>query len=173
MYCGIGHSKSESTFFAQMKKSINIAYEQFDDWQELPKNQQARIERLQTNLANAYAPYSRFQVSSLVVMSNGVEVFGTNQENIAYPSGMCAERVALYAAKSQYPENDVLELYVFGRGELLSENAIISPCGACRQVIAEVQTRQNESITVYLVGANRQVIVLSEAKDLLPFQFGV
>jgi cytidine deaminase len=117
----------------------------------------------------AYAPYSEFHVGAAVLLENGVVAEGNNQENVAYPSGLCAERVALFAANATYPEMAVEAIAVVAlkKGEIQD---FISPCGSCRQVLLEVEKRYQKSIKIYLCGKN-ETRIISSAEDLLPLSF--
>ena len=117
----------------------------------------------------AYAPYSHFQVGSAVLLEDGTMIEGNNQENIAYPSGLCAERVALFAAGATFPEKLVTALSIASIQDGVVQPAI-SPCGACRQVMLETEQRYGNQIRILLCGQNETVIVPS-AKDLLPLAF--
>jgi cytidine deaminase len=119
----------------------------------------------------SYAPYSHFHVGAAVLLENGVEVIGCNQENAAYPSGLCAERTALFAAGAQYPDVAVDTLAIAARGtdgELLSEPC--SPCGSCRQVIIETETRAKHPIRILLYG-RRCTYVIDGIRQLMPLMF--
>lgn len=117
----------------------------------------------------AYAPYSAFKVGAAVLLANAEVVIGNNQENVAYPSGLCAERVALFYANARYPDVAVKAIAVaaFRNDEYVD---FVSPCGACRQVMAEVETRFRQPVRVLLCG-RQYVTVLDRATDLLPFCF--
>lgn len=114
----------------------------------------------------SYAPYSNFHVGAAVLLENGVIVTGTNQENAAYPSGLCAERTTLFYANSQYPEVAVKTLAI---ATCNSEN-ILSPCGACRQVMAETEKRYGKPMRILLCG-KENVYVVESAAALLPLTF--
>jgi cytidine deaminase len=119
----------------------------------------------------SYAPYSHFHVGAAVRLENGVEVIGCNQENAAYPSGLCAERTALFAAGAQYPDVAVDTLAIAARGtdgELLEEP--VAPCGSCRQVIIETETRAKRPIRILLYG-RRCVYVIDGIRQLMPLMF--
>ncbi len=122
-------------------------------------------------MADAYAPYSNFQVGSAIRLDNGTIVKGNNQENAVYPLGLCAERVALYASSSQYPDNQITHLAVATAKELADGETPPFPCGSCRQVLLEMEQRFGQDITIYVVGGNDSVWVVHSAKDLLPFAF--
>lgn len=129
-----------------------------------------RLEKAAVEAArNAYAPYSRFRVGAALLLSNGVVVVGSNQENAAYPSGLCAERTALFAAGAQYPDEAVEILLLVAFSE---ENRVesITPCGACRQVLAETSSRYQKPFKVVMAG-KEQALVLHDNRGLLPFAF--
>lgn len=154
-------------------EKIEIAYTTYNSIQELTNQQQELIRAAQKATMNAYAPYSNFHVGAAVLLDNNEIILGNNQENIAYPSGLCAERTALFYAGANYPQNKVVMLAVYAKGTLIKEQSPISPCGSCRQVIAETIKRQNTPFELLLVGENNQVIVLENALDILPFPFGM
>ena len=121
--------------------------------------------------SRSYAPYSRFHVGAAVRLDNGEEIIGSNQENAAYPSGLCAERTALFAAGTFYPDVPVSLLAIAARGtdgELLSEPC--SPCGSCRQVIIESEKRAGRPIRILLYG-RRCVYVIDGIAQLMPLMF--
>lgn len=118
----------------------------------------------------AYAPYSHFQVGAALLLDDGTTVTGSNQENAAYPSGLCAERTALFYAGAQYPTKAVKALAITAITEKGMVPEPISPCGACRQVIIEAQTRGKGAIAVILYAQNR-VWVIDDAQALLPLAF--
>jgi cytidine deaminase len=121
--------------------------------------------------SRAYAPYSRFQVGASVRLENGQIVEGNNQENIAYPSGLCAERVALFYAGANYPNLAIESICIVVQGDLIAAENYVSPCGSCRQVMLESEARQTSSIRVLLVQNDGRIFILNACKDLLPFGF--
>jgi cytidine deaminase len=155
-----------------MEKTHSIAYILKNDWRDLSELDQNMIEKAFEACAIAYAPYSKFKVGASVLLKNGQVVIGSNQENIAYPSGLCAERVALFAVGANYPKESIATIYIVAKGELLPFEKILAPCGGCRQVMVESEIRQNEPYRVVLVSQNRKTLIFNAAKDLLPFSFG-
>jgi cytidine deaminase len=155
-----------------MEKTHSIAYILKNDWSELSELDQKMINQAYSACENAYAPYSKFKVGASVLMKNGQVVIGSNQENLAYPSGLCAERVALFAVGANYPNEPIATLYIVAKGDLLPFDKTLAPCGGCRQVMAESETRQNQPYRVVLVSQNRKTLIFNTAKDLLPFSFG-
>ena len=156
-----------------MKKEFNLQYEEYADFTRLSNSEKIMLQKTKNSIDSAYAPYSNFKVGATLLLSNGEYISATNQENIAYPSGMCAERVALYFAGSNYYEQSIESILLFSEGDLVQSDIIVSPCGACRQVMLESEKRQNKPIRIILVGKDDRVIVISSVKDLLPFAFGV
>ncbi len=119
----------------------------------------------------AYAPYSHFRVGAALLLDNGMVVTGNNQENAAYPSGMCAERVAIWAAGAQYPDNKILKMAITARSEHHKLEQPIPPCGACRQAIAEYEIKQDKNIEIFFMGEIGKVYKANSLHDLLPLIF--
>jgi len=155
-----------------MEKQIIIKYSEFDSWKELADSEIKMVEKAYSMCEQAYVPYSNFQVGATVLLSNGETVSGNNQENIAYPSGLCAERVALFFAGANFPTEKVESVVVVAKGDLVAFDKLLSPCGSCRQVLMESEMRQNKNIRVVLVSQNGRTIVFNSILDLLPFAFG-
>lgn len=151
----------------QKRIETNIAVYRFD---ELDAADQALLNKAKEQVAKSYVPYSHFHVGAAVRLANGEVLAGSNQENAAYPSGLCAERVTLFYANAQHPEVPVRALAIAGwtNGHFLEQP--ITPCGACRQVLLETETRYGQDIRVLLYGAEC-VYVLERASDLLPLYF--
>lgn len=118
----------------------------------------------------SYAPYSHFSVGAAALLGNGVVVTGTNQENAAYPSGLCAERTTLFYANSQYPDQPVVTLAIAARTERDFIEVPIPPCGACRQVILETEKRYKQPIRILLYG-KEDIYEVNSICDLLPLSF--
>ncbi len=137
---------------------------------ELPEEELPLVEAAIKATGQSYAPYSKFHVGAAVLLEDGTIVTGSNQENAAYPSGLCAERVALFHAGHQYPDIPVvaLAIAVVTNGRRLES---ISPCGACRQVLLEMEQRYAKPIQVLLCGT-KEVVITENAESLLPFCFG-
>lgn len=160
----------ESNF---MKHTHTITYEIFADWKELAQEDQELITKAYEAAEQAYAPYSEFHVGAALRLEDGVIVKGNNQENIAYPSGLCAERVALFYAGANHAGSQITTLAVVAKGSLVDVDACLSPCGSCRQVMAQSEFRQELSIRVMLVSQNGKTYVFDRASDLLVFPFGM
>ena len=138
---------------------------------ELPEESRKLVDAAQEATQRSYAPYSHFYVGAALKLDNGVIVTGNNQENVAFPSGLCAERTALFYANAQYPEVPVKALAIVARdssGKVTQEP--ISPCGACRQVMLETENRFGKPMQILLASAE-EVIVVERASALLPLAF--
>ena len=138
---------------------------------ELTAEERSLIEQAIQGTNRSYSPYSHFRVGAALKLQNGVTIIGCNQENAAFPSGICAERSALFAAGAQYPDQPVMMLAIAARdskGEFQAEP--VSPCGPCRQVLIETETRFKQPVRILLYGTNR-VFVMDGIKELMPLSF--
>lgn len=129
------------------------------------------VHKAKDALNHAYAPYSRFQVGAAVLLEDGSIITGTNQENAAYPSGMCAERVALFTAASLHPGQPIVKIAVVARRKGTKELLPATACGACRQVMLEMEARQSDPFEVIMQGHDHKWIKAISAGSLLPFAF--
>ena len=120
----------------------------------------------------AFAPYSDFRVGAAARMSNGAIVVGSNQENIAYPSGLCGERAAVFAAGAQHPKEQIVALATVSPSPI-AESSGFAPCGSCRQVLLESELRQSAPIKLLFQVRNEDVLVSESSKNLMPFSFRV
>lgn len=153
-------------YICDMKKlKIEIPYEVYAI-EELDGQDRQLMEAAREATRRSYAPYSKFHVGAAALLENGIIVTGTNQENVASPSGLCAERTTLFYANSQYPDVAVKALAITS----CDTDGILSPCGACRQVMLETENRYRMPMRVLLCG-EKEVIVVKSAGDLLPFAF--
>ncbi len=150
-------------------KSIQIDFQHADSKEDLAPEDQILFSKAIAAFGNAYAPYSNYRVGSAVLYADGHIVTGCNQENMAYPSGLCAERVALFAGASLYPDSEIVAIAV--AVERSSPNSSISPCGACRQVMIEFESKQKKPIRVISGASQGAVDVYSSVKQLLPMSF--
>jgi len=151
------------------KKTIETNIEIYS-FEELDNAKQNLINKAKEQVIKAYAPYSGFQVGAAIELENGEIFAGSNQENSAYPSGLCAERVAMFYANAQYPDVAVktLAIAAFTNGEFLSDP--VTPCGSCRQVLLETEMRFEKDITILLYGT-KNIFQLENVKQLLPLCF--
>lgn len=149
-----------------LKSTIQVA--QMD---ELPDVERELLEMAIEGTNRSYAPYSHFHVGAAIMLENGIKFIGCNQENAAFPAGICAERSAIFAAGAQYPDQPILMLAIAARnekGELVDEP--VSPCGTCRQVIIETETRFNHPVRILLYG-KKCVYIVDGIHQLMPLSF--
>lgn len=128
------------------------------------------LEAARAAARKAYAPYSKFRVGAAALLDNGEIVSGSNQENAAYPSGLCAERVTVFYANSQFPDAKILRLLIYAETDKGPVLTPIAPCGACRQVLLEKENVQGSPITVSLAGAS-ELYTIPGVERLLPLSF--
>ena len=140
------------------------------DLAELPKEEQELLTEAIRAIDNSYANYSKFYVGAALRLDNGKIMIGANQENAAFPSGLCAERTAIFAAQANYPDQPIRTLAIAAKnsGGLLKQP--VTPCGACRQVILEIEDRYKSPIRILLYGTEG-VYCINSVKDLLPLSF--
>lgn len=121
---------------------------------------------------NAYAPYSQFKVGAALLLDNGEIITGNNQENAAYPSGLCAERTAVFFANANHPESKIgaIAVAAYYKGDFTKD--VITPCGACRQVLLEIENKHKSPMDILLYAGSGEVYKFDTIKDLLPFSFG-
>lgn len=151
-------------------KEVTVQYKVFDSFEDLPKEVKSLMNKAIEAREKAYAIYSNFKVGAAVLLGNKEVVIGSNQENAAFPSGLCAERVAIFQASSLYPNEKIKIIAISGSSENPT-NEPVSPCGACRQSMAEYEIRQQEAIVVFFMGASGKVVQVNSIHDLLPFSF--
>ena len=152
------------------QKNISFSYTEFDKAEELDAEDRELLQSAEKAAAHAYAPYSRFSVGAALRLESGTIVTGTNVENAAFPSGICAERNAISNAVSNHPGDKPVAIAItaFPGGSHTSEP--VSPCGNCRQVIAEEENRNGKSIRIILGGSSK-IRIIEKGADLLPLQF--
>lgn len=154
-------------------KEINIttSFTIYDNLGELPGEIQDLMNQAIEVRKKAYAPYSKFRVGAALLLDNGKVILGSNQENAAYPSGLCAERTAIFYAGSAYPEAKILKMAITAASDTNQTTAPIPPCGSCRQSIAEYEIKQDTPIEIYFMGEIGEVYKSSSLKNLLPLMF--
>ncbi|MCQ2141820.1 MAG: cytidine deaminase [Bacteroidales bacterium] len=153
-----------------IERQLNISYAEYATIDEMEPGDAELCRAAIAALDGSYAPYSHFNVGAAVRLTDGTVVKGANQENAAYPSGICAERTAMFAASAQYPDQEMCSIAVVGaqEGTICPEPA--TPCGACRQVMAQYQTRAGAPMSVILIGGSR-IWKFEKVDDVLPFIF--
>ncbi|PRZ21109.1 cytidine deaminase [Flavobacterium granuli] len=151
--------------------SIVSKFSVYNSTSELPNDIQDLMEKAIGIRKKAYAPYSKFRVGTALLLDNGEIVLGSNQENAAYPSGLCAERVAIFQAGAIYPDSKIIKMAITAASDTNKTIAPIPPCGACRQSIAEYETRQESPIEIYFMGESGEIFKSASLKNLLPLMF--
>jgi cytidine deaminase len=149
----------------------SIEYTKYNSPSELNEIDQKLLALATEQLAHAYAPYSQFHVGAAALLYNGSITTGSNQENASYPLCMCGERVALYAASGMHPGVRIKAVAIIAQNQNKPIKEVVSPCGACRQVIGEYENRQKAPIKILLKADGDEVLVFDSIKDLLPFSF--
>jgi len=155
-----------------MKKiEIKISFSAFPSVEELPQVVQHLMQQAVDIRKNAYAPYSKFRVGAALLLDNGKIVLGSNQENAAYPSGLCAERVAVFHSGAIYPDAKIIKMAITAASDTNETKSPIPPCGACRQSISEYEFKQGTPIEIYFMGESGEVYKSDSIKNLLPLSF--
>ena len=154
-----------------VEKKIDVHYTIFKNSSELSSSENTLYLKVIEARKNANAPYSNFNVGASVLLKNGIVVDGNNQENAAYPSGMCAERVAIWNAASQHPNIEIDKIFISASSSNKKTNQPVAPCGACRQVLIEYEINQSKNIAIYFTGETGKIIKIRSVKDLLPLAF--
>ena len=153
-----------------MKKQLTINYEEYAAQKELPAADRALLNDAIDALKGSYAPYSRFNVGAAVRLADGTVVKGANQENAAFPSGLCAERTAMFAASAQHPgvPFEAIAVVCAREGQLMANPG--SPCGACRQVMAQYEREAGKPLHIIL-GSGATIYTFDGVESLMPFVF--
>lgn len=151
--------------------TIKTTFSVFENVAELPTDIRDLMAQAVAIRKKAYAPYSQFRVGAALLLDNGKIVLGSNQENAAYPSGLCAERTAIFHAGSNYPEAKIVKMAISAASDNNPTTAPIPPCGACRQSIAEYEFKQDYPIEIYFMGETGIIYKSDSLKNLLPLTF--
>lgn len=149
---------------------IHIHIEEYGDINELAQMEQDLVNSARDAAQKAYAPYSKFKVGAAVLLENGMIILGNNQENAAYPDGLCAERVALFAANANMPDVPVKTIAITAMTESGFLSEPVYPCGSCRQSLLESESRFQHPIRILLCG-ERKIQAVASIHDLLPLSF--
>lgn len=152
------------------QRAFTIRMAEYDRLEELPESQADLVRHAMEASVKAYAPYSSYHVGAAVLLENGKIITGNNQENAAYPSGLCAERVAIFYAGSQYPDVAAKSIAIAAMEDGSFQEEPVTPCGGCRQVLFEKEKQGGTPIEVILYG-RKKIQVLRQATDLLPLPF--
>ena len=153
-----------------IEKKLSICYEEYASVEEMSLEDQKLVAAALEAQKGSYSPYSQFQVGAALLLEDGTVIKGANQENIAYPSGLCAERVAMFAAGANYPDVAMDTLVIVGSDHGVLCDAPASPCGACRQVMAEYQKIGKKPMSIILTGKDK-IWKFARVEDVLPFIF--
>lgn len=138
---------------------------------ELDQQTQHLFQKARKAAQKAYAKYSNFQVGAALLLEDGKIVVGNNQENAVYPAGLCAERVAFFSAKSQYPDSSIEKIVIVAKGTEDLNFRLATPCGSCRQVMSEYEANQKNKIKLYLCDQDGKIFESQSIENLLPFKF--
>lgn len=154
-------------------KKIEIASKAtlFENLEELFSEDRMLMNKAIQARKNAYAPYSKFSVGAAILLENKEIICGNNQENAAYPSGMCAERVAVWKAGSEYPNVKIIKIAITASSSITKVDKPVGPCGACRQSLSEYEIKQKQHFEILFMGETGQIIKTTSLQSLLPFSF--
>jgi len=153
------------------KKNINLTLSIYDGLAELPDQIKTLFKEAAKARDKAYAPYSNYLVGAALLLESGKIVTGSNQENAAYPSGLCAERTAVFHAGANYPDQQIKSIAITVKTSKKTINKHAAPCGACRQAIAEYEFKQNQDIAIYLRGETGKIHKVDSLHSILPLAF--
>ena len=153
------------------EKELVISYREYQNKEDIDEEDSKLVNSAREATNNSYAPYSDFRVGAAILLDNGKVIKGTNQENSAYPSGLCAERVAIFYANSQFPDAAIISIAISSQTNRFESKEPITPCGSCRQVISEAENRQDSKIRVIMSGDGCVTRIVEGIENLLPFVF--
>ena len=151
--------------------TFSTTFTVYDSLEELTKSEQKLMNDAIEIRKKAYAPYSDFAVGTSILLENNEVITGSNQENAAYPSGLCAERTTIFYTGSNFPDVKIKKLFVIGAPRNATSSVPIPPCGACRQSILEYEAKQNEGIEIYFASLGGEIYKTKSIRELLPFSF--
>jgi len=149
-----------------------IKVKHYNSFSDLSEENRALVKKSFECAKNAYSPYSHFKVGAAILLENGKVITGNNQENAAYPSGLCAERTAAFYASSQFPDTPFRKIAITSISLDQKGTKPVSPCGSCRQSLLEYEQKFNQKIEVILAAENGEVYVFDSIDQLLPYSFG-
>lgn len=153
------------------KEHIGFELLVFDSSKELSEKERNLLKQAIKARSDAYAPYSNFQVGAAVLLENGKIVIGNNQENASYPSGLCAERVAIFQAGAKYPDVAINAIAISAASKSNPVRQPAAPCGNCRQSIAEYEHKQNQPISIVFQGQEGPIYKCNSIAEILPLAF--
>ena len=152
-------------------QNFTISYETFEGIEELSEADKMLCEKAKDALATSHSPYSKFKVGTAISLTDSQIILGSNQENVAYPSGLCAERVALFTIGANYPNAVIKTMAITAQTENFKIVNPVTSCGACLQVMIEAEKRQNSPIEVLFYCIDGKILKVKSIKNLLPFGF--
>lgn len=150
---------------------FSFSIQVFNSVTELAEIDALLLEKAQKISENAYSPYSKFQVGAAILLENGEIICGTNQENAAYPSGLCAERTAIFWCAANFPNQKIKKIAIAARPESKNYFVPVTPCGSCRQSMLEYEVKQNTDIQLLMQAENGKIYLIPSVATLLPLQF--
>lgn len=154
-----------------MEREYRLTYEVIENRDHLSEIEKKLYDAAFEIRKTAYAEYSHFKVGCALLLENGEIITGSNQENAAYPSGLCAERTTIFWTSANYPDVKIKKLFVVGAPEHTIKRTPIPPCGACRQAILEYESKQADPIEIYFTSVEGEIFKTKSVRDLLPFSF--
>lgn len=154
-----------------MEKEIKITFEAISNYESLDETEKKLFDAAKEIREKAYAQYSHFTVGCAILLENGEIITGSNQENAAYPSGLCAERTTIFWTAANFRDVKIKKLFVIGAPKDAVSSVPIPPCGACRQSILEYESKQGEGIEIYFASLDGEIFKTKSIRDLLPFSF--
>ncbi|MBO4574050.1 MAG: cytidine deaminase [Bacteroidales bacterium] len=153
------------------KHKITLSFLEFKSVDELNDDDRQLLLKAKEAAKNAYAPYSKFKVGAALRLANGMIVIGNNQENAVYPVGLCAERVALFSAQANYPDQPIVALAISAIGSDGKIMQPVPPCGSCRQAMIEAESRHKQPLRVIMQGEEGPIIISEKMENLMPLIF--
>lgn len=152
-------------------QNFSISYQTFNSLQELSETDQMLCAKAVDAMATSHSPYSKFRVGTAILLADDQIVLGSNQENVAYPSGLCAERVALFNIGVNYPKAVIKTMVITAHTDSFKIVNPVTSCGGCLQVMIEIEKRQNSPIEVLFYCIDGQILKVKSVKSLIPFAF--
>ena len=150
---------------------VKIEWDEYENSDSLDSESKLLFSKAKDISRSAYAPYSQFQVGAAVLLENGKIILGTNQENAAYPDGLCAERVAVFAASAKYPDIKIMKIAIAAYNVKKGRFVGGGPCGSCRQAMLEYEIKQQAPVKVIIAIESDRILVFNKVEDLLPIAF--
>lgn len=152
-------------------QTFSFQYTLLNSIEELRDKDRLLLKEAYLSAKNSYSPYSRYHVGAALRLTDGTTVRGSNQENVAYPNGLCAERVAAFYASANYPDTPFDTIAITAFSDDFDVNSPVAPCGSCRQVLSEYESKFKKPIRIIMQGKTGNIILVDSVKLLLPFTF--